>query len=131
MESTLTPEPISGDTVKSDVLLAQTSSQHAPGPWGSIERSAKEIRLKRRHWEVGSMVTRKGVAYVFGDDNSNARLVASAPDLLAALKEALCFVEAYRALSEAGDIMREETERRVRSAIAKAEGSPAGSGERP
>lgn len=29
--------------------------------------------FKRRHWRVGSTTTGKGVAFVFGDDESNAR----------------------------------------------------------
>jgi hypothetical protein len=58
-----------------------------PGPWAfRIHEPSYGIDLLRLHWRIGSAVDGKGVAFVFGDDESNARLIAAAPDLLAALR---------------------------------------------
>lgn len=57
-------------------------SKHTPGPWLAIEAGPREVRLKRDHWEIGSETTRRGVAYVFGGDDANAKLIAAAPELL-------------------------------------------------
>lgn len=56
-------------------------SDHTPGPWSVGE--------KRGVW-VGPVVMaddgKRGVAFVVGESDANARLLAAAPDLLAALK---------------------------------------------
>ncbi len=50
----------------------------------------RDIRLKREHWAVGqAQPPQKGVAYVFGATNANARLLAAAPDLYNALATVL------------------------------------------
>lgn len=55
--------------------------------WGKVEQPAgREIRLKRRHWAVGDLETRQGIAIVFGDDASHACLVEAAPELLAMVR---------------------------------------------
>lgn len=56
-------------------------SDHTPGPWF--------VGDKRGVW-VGPVVMaddgKRGVAFVVGESDANARLLAAAPDLLAALK---------------------------------------------
>lgn len=50
---------------------------------GALPRT---VSFKRQYWEVG-VPNGPGIAIVFGDTDSNARLIAAAPDLLEALKE--------------------------------------------
>lgn len=54
---------------------------HTPGPW--------EVGDKRGVW-VGPVVMAgngsRGVAFVCGESDANARLIAAAPDMLAALE---------------------------------------------
>ena len=60
------------------------------GPWVFQPMPPRDIRLKREHWAVGqAQPPQKGVAYVFGATNANARLLAAAPDLYNALEELL------------------------------------------
>lgn len=89
-------------------------SQGAPGPWGYFRQGPRNVRLKRDHWEVGSTVTEKGVALVFGDDETNARLIAESPQLFALLKE-LVDIEG----PQPGNV---EWFHKVQAAIAKVEG---------
>jgi hypothetical protein len=58
-------------------------SQRAPGPWITQRLNPrKNVTLRRVHWAVGQgNPPHKGVALVFGDDDSNAKLVSAAPDL--------------------------------------------------
>lgn len=66
---------------------------HTPAPWGfKVHNQAIRITLKAPHWEVGSGAPAdggKGIAFVFGDNEADARLVAAAPTLYEALKHAL------------------------------------------
>ena len=85
------------------------TSTHTPGPW---------------HYETGDdgavIYTGFTIAKIpidGSDWQSNARLIASAPDLLAALEAALEAVEYYDEREGA-----EKTLRQVRAAIAKANG---------
>lgn len=63
---------------------------HTPGPW--------TVGDKRGVW-VGPVVMadggKKGVAFVVGESDANARLIAAAPDLLSALKAHLPWDEDY------------------------------------
>ena len=62
-------------------------SKHTPEPWGYIKKKGpRTVLLKREHWTIGSNPANEGVAFVFGDTDANARLIAAAPDMLAALK---------------------------------------------
>lgn len=55
--------------------------------WGKIEMPAgRELRLKRRHWAIGDLDTRQGIAIVFGDDDSHARLIETGPEMLALVR---------------------------------------------
>ncbi len=58
-------------------------SKHTPGPWGYVDESPRDVRLKRAHWSVGALEGREGVALVFRDE-ANAKLIAAAPELLEA-----------------------------------------------
>jgi hypothetical protein len=63
-------------------------SKHTKGPWEFKEVApGHTYRTKRRSWAVGVSDTREGIAYVYGDDEANARLIAAAPDMYASLKE--------------------------------------------
>lgn len=61
-------------------------SKHTPGPWGAHLQSPdrRVFAMKRRFWEVGGGPDNRGVAFVFGDTEANALLIAAAPDLLEA-----------------------------------------------
>lgn len=83
---------------------------HTPGPWGVGE--------KRGVW-VGPVVMAdsrgRGVAFVCGESDANARLIAAAPDLLAACEELLIYLGDW-------DDPENETCAAARRAIAKAKG---------
>lgn len=77
-------------------------SGHTPGPWvavnvGSDDEPMMEVRAAR----IAGQPPRHSVAIcATGDspqemENANARLIAAAPDLLAALKKARVAVSAY------------------------------------
>jgi hypothetical protein len=58
-----------------------------PKRWGKVEQPAgREIRLKRRHWAIGDLDTRQGIAIVFGDDDAHASMVEAAPEMLDMLR---------------------------------------------
>ena len=68
---------------------------HTPGPWSfqTVEPGAR-LTMKRRHWAVGqaalpTVPAGVGVALVFGDDDTNARLIAAAPQMQRLLVEAV------------------------------------------
>jgi len=72
---------------------ATAKAQHTPGPWGYV-RLASGIN-------VFAVSTSRAIAdlrnYSFGEDvtEANARLIAAAPDLLAALETALPILEGH------------------------------------
>ena len=93
---------------------------HTLGPWAVGEH--------RGVW-VGPVISaeggRKGVAFVCGADDANARLIASAPGMLAALKVAdmaLDFAQAQVDSERDANQLR-GWRRDVQTAINKAEGS--------
>lgn len=59
-------------------------SQHTPGPWGCIDTSnyAHDYRLTKPN---GAPLPLSVEAYDHSEQRANARLIATAPDLLAAL----------------------------------------------
>lgn len=69
-------------------------SGHTPGPWAQHERIIYIVSDDRRCNHFECLVQH---SYVASMDEllANARLIAAAPDLLAALLEALEFVEDY------------------------------------
>ena len=85
-------------------------SKHTPGPWHVVGESDPEI-----HGPDGEWITHQ-VCSGAGDENNdgqaNARLIAAAPDLLAACKAALVWFDAAQDTAAA---------KQLRTAIAKAE----------
>lgn len=94
------------------------TTKHTPGPWQFCE---SELRPGRY-----SIYANGPVAYCGdttnepGDGEANARLIAAAPELLAALDKAESFIAGFEGdeLQEGIDEMLSE----IRAAIAKAEG---------
>lgn len=81
---------------------------HTPGPWVVVQHPDG--------WTIQNRATGAGacVASQYGDSNeANARLIAAAPDLLAALKDAVNWLD---------DFDDNETLTAARAAILKAEG---------
>lgn len=102
-------------------------SDHSPGPWKVYERGPWIERLgpgkSKEHWKVvgpnGDAQTNIATcaSNAMGIDNeANARLIALAPELLSALKEALPIV-AWDVHPDADDLFRQ-----IHELIAKAEG---------
>lgn len=94
-------------------------SDHTPGPWS--------VGDKRGVW-VGPVVMaddgKRGIAFVCGESDAHARLIAAAPELLAALKvadDALDFAQA-QVNSERDANQLRGWRRDVQRAIATAEG---------
>lgn len=101
-------------------------SRHSPGPWKlhfwSENIGIATDRKKPRDCETVGTVARMAENGPFHEDvlraEANARLMAAAPDLLAALKEARLFV---RIASERGSEDAWTMLPRIESAIEKAE----------
>ena len=99
---------------------ASPSPAHTPGPWYlSTKRplaSADSDNIERKEFYVfatkGNIATIPTdlISHVNQDAEANARLIAAAPDLLAACKGALEDGDDFRAM------------KRIQAAIAKAEG---------
>ena len=94
-------------------------SRHTPGPWS--------VGDKRGVW-VGPVVTaedgKRGVAFVCGESDANARLLAAAPELLAALKVAADAIDYAQAQVDSENDRHNLLVRlvQVQRVIAKAEG---------
>ena len=90
------------------------STQHTPGPWKFYDDSNDGKTNRIEIVAIGKTVARIYHS-VPAEDLPNARLIAAAPDLLEALKDALCVLECcgkdYPAASKA------------QAAIAKATGA--------
>jgi len=102
---------------------------HTPGPWvvwglssndGEAEVVSKQDGSKTICWTADTYNEVDGEGEVTSEDLSNARLIAAAPDLLAALWELVHYDEGS---SEQGSY-GEEVLMRCKDAIAKAEGRP-------
>jgi hypothetical protein len=84
-------------------MEASMNAQHTPGPWRAAYITREEVLVVRS--------ADSEVALVANDNDANARLIAAAPELLAALKNLL-----------AGPTWP-GAQMTARAAIAKAEGS--------
>jgi hypothetical protein len=131
--------PCEPQTLTREKIMSET--KHTPGPWRVAER-----------YHVHAIVDAKGQDLCYQDHSAytgpgepagcvtsrgrspeelraNARLIAAAPELLAALKDTLCLAEAYfDALpddGEAQDHYMASVIEPARNAIAKAEGTTA------
>jgi hypothetical protein len=93
------------------------STQHTPGPWTYTPHGAGEsgclIRAARQ-----AIVAEAWPVAADGQQSANAALIASAPDLLAALRLAAGFLTANYSDADMPDILPS-----VRAAIAKATGA--------
>lgn len=75
------------------------SAKHTPGPWRQAKYSPCDIVINERTWIASSRV---GMDEIPRDEAiANARLIAAAPDLLAALEHALRDMEDVRTMYEA------------------------------
>lgn len=96
-------------------------SAHTPGPWQIKQRNLVAS-------SAGRLLADCGFAEVPGDEcQANARLISSAPDLLAALKKiAGGFINSNFAMSNPPDWYKAfgQLQNIARAAIAKAEGAP-------
>lgn len=79
---------------------------HTPGPWNYAADSLREGRFSIYAW---GPLAYCGDAAEPGDGEANARLIAAAPELLAALRSAVAIIESMGADASKG-----------RAAIAKA-----------
>jgi hypothetical protein len=89
------------------------NAKYTPGPW-TLQRSKgpHEITLKRDHYRIGEINSPyRGVAIVFSPEpkevtDANARLIAAAPELLAALEDAVSDLAVLVTLVEDQDDVR-------------------------
>lgn len=109
-------------------------SKHTPGPWKVVPRHSNtnfgyEIRAERT--PIAALLeANKPDALTFvinRETESNARLIASAPELLEIAKEALLNLEAANEVCgggqpDGGDEYYLETRKMLRAVITKAEG---------
>lgn len=95
--------------LKSGMTAPMTT--HTPGPWRPSNDARRVYSGHAFH-----------IADTFGpDQTANARLIAAAPDMLAACKDMLTYIEDYAQSAESDDPVHELLPR-YRAAIAKAEG---------
>lgn len=110
-------------TVKEKAEAAPAlSGQHTPGPWHITRTARGHVRMIRCERTLPGAIEGLAVAKIvhavgFDEEHANARLIASAPDLLQALKASVKSAEHYGA-----DPYQEPWLIDARAAIAKAEG---------
>lgn len=97
-------------------------TQHTPGPWEARHWGAADHEME--DGETAFIVTAAESSGLLSRSNADARLIAAAPDLLAALKALLPVAEAFerQASKGAGGRRGGAVFAAVRAAIAKAEG---------
>lgn len=95
-------------------------SKHTPGPW-ALDDNGHDIRTHEDYWPIGC-ADGNLIAYVAHTDDvmgeANARLIAAAPDLLAACEALLNEARQFFPMV-CGDAITE-----AEAAIAKARGEP-------
>lgn len=111
-------------------------AKHKPGPWKLIEGSTKHHEMSKvvvdaaagDEFVIGYVITDHANKEARAEDMANARLIAAAPELLAACEEAIAFlsqlvqdatktVTLEQRLAGVGGVY---TAQRIREAIAKA-----------
>ena len=92
-----------------------TNAKHTPGPWGCCDTSyhAHDYRLTKPNGEPLPLVV---IANDHSEQRANARLIAAAPELLAALEE-IRNLATWHSAKAKGEIYARAT-----AAIAKAKG---------
>ena len=100
-------------------------SSHTPGPWVWAGDPVRGCALNSAHGEVLGYADYEGMWFAsYGHpekDASNARLIAAAPDLLAALKMLLADIEEYQRINSLGG-EKKHSQVQARAAISAAEG---------
>ena len=107
-------------------MTKTTNATHTPGPWIASDQSRHGCDYRDRHIMDDSgdiLATVHAVRTTAAGRDANARLIAAAPDLLAACEAALSELEALRGVDEG--FPQGETAQALRSAIAKAKGGEA------
>lgn len=98
-------------------------AKHTPGPW---KVSGRRRQVIGRHGAIPCLLARVNVAASGVECDANARLIAAAPDLLAACEAAIQFIRngvefGYIRLPDAGDPAL-LTPPALEAAVAKAKG---------
>ena len=93
-----------------------TDSKHTPGPWAVVDDYGMAFEIESRT----SGVARVSTADVRAE--ANARLIAAAPDMLAALLETQSLIAAWRDGGDVDAALEELKYRAIDTAIAKATG---------
>ena len=98
-------------------------AEHTPGPWTPIEQVTREPGEVRTWWEVHAFASNgigsKHVAHI--PSEADARLIAAAPDLLAALEDLVGYCDNCGGTGMVGDNPCRWCSP-ARAAIAKAKG---------
>ena len=95
-------------------------SKHTPGPWRASELGVLSDKLTSYgNWYVCSLIDPDNEEH-----KANARLIAAAPELLAACKKALEAIRWWEGEHPCCNGSTGEQEAAIRAAIAKAEGRP-------
>lgn len=89
------------------------TTQHTPGPWEFIDNALVGQKIDDKPVWLRPVILRS----ITGVSESNAHLIAAAPELLAALKSTLDLVEIHHHEPEVSEALTI-----IRAAIAKAEG---------
>ena len=102
-----------------------TASEHTPGEW-TLGKGLFTVR-EAADSSFSGFICRTRIAgephRTDGEDHANARLIAAAPDLLAALEESLTWMETYQrqtGTAEHGPLGHSIT--KARAALARAKG---------
>jgi hypothetical protein len=74
-----------------------TNDKHTPGPWSVITPPSFTLDTRHVHSAAGETVATVTGCGVFADV-ANARLIAAAPDMLAALRDLVAQVAAYESI---------------------------------
>ncbi len=97
----------------SEKQAGHANQKHTPGPWEVHELADGPSKTIG---PLGVFVAQT----IGGNDTANARLIAAAPDLLAACKETLQCCDAIN--QDDADLLPSDTISQIEAAIAKAEG---------
>lgn len=100
------------------------NAKHTPIPWKLTP--CQKVNIASRGWFVDDPRDGSRIAFVFGEQGeelrTNARLIAAAPELLAALKNLLVDSQYARANGYQSEFMLRKSEVAARDAIAKVRG---------
>jgi len=94
--------------------------KHTPGPWVATHADGNDLIVKSGDIEVVAGCGWRGPPYMRGNPDADARLIAAAPDLLAAL-QALAYGELILPMVSERE-QRRQLQEMAFAAIAKATG---------